>query len=215
MLFSIQNKMVFPVLLAVFSWVSAREIVDISRCGRRIQLDGFLIEWKENNRHAWSGSDNWYWDAINTPEGVAGYFYSAAVRCSSWTFHADARQPCSMTVPDTDTGKMKNVFFCANRTPQAKGFTLTVEWILPWDSVAVDSGGTYAVHVTGNSTCGDTLQPLLVTGSIEALKKRGGLLSRFGGWSIVIAAFAAVALMVRLKIRKKYCPARRRESLRR
>jgi hypothetical protein len=212
MLFSIQSKNFFPVLVAVFSLVSAREIVDISRCGRRIQLDGFLIDWKEKNRRTWSGSDNWYWDALNTPEGVAGYFCNEAVRCSSWTFHADARRPCAMKVPDTDTGKTKNSFFCANLT---SGFTLTVEWVIPWDSMAVDSGGTYAIHVTGNSTCGDTLQPLLITGSSDSLKDRGGLMSRFAEWSILIAALAAVVMVVRLKIRKKYCQSRRRESLRR
>jgi len=120
-----------------------------------------------------------------------------------------------MTVPATDTGKTKNSFFCANRTPQATGFALTVEWVIPWDAVAVDSGGTYAIHVTGNSTCGDTLQPLLITGSIESLKKRGRLMPRFAEWSIIIAALAAVVMVVRLKIRKKYCQSRRRESLRR
>lgn len=203
MRFSIQSTIFFPVVLAVYSLVSAREIVDVSSCGRRIQLDGFLIDWKEKNRRAWSGSDNWFWDALNTPDGVSGYFCSPAVRCSSWTFHADARRSCTITVPDPDTGKTKSRFFCATRTPQSMGFALVVEWVIPWDSVSVDSGGTYAIHVTGNSNCGDTLQPLLITGSREALRNRCRLMPWCAAWSILIAALAAVAIAVRLKIRKK------------
>jgi hypothetical protein len=201
-------------IAVVYSLVSAREIVDISRSGRRIQLDGFLIDWNEKDRRPWSGSDAWYWDALNTPEGVAGYFHSSAVRCSSWTFYADARhgasRPWEMPVPDTDTGKNGNGFFSTNRITRDSLFVLTVEFVIPWDSVVVDSGGTYAIHLMGNSSCGDSMQPLLVTGSIYSLKNNGGLSPRFAELIIFLAVLAVSSIMIRIKIRKKI---RRRESL--
>lgn len=42
------------------------------RQGRKIQVDGFLLEWSEAGARAWPGSA-WRWDAVSTADGVAGY----------------------------------------------------------------------------------------------------------------------------------------------
>jgi hypothetical protein len=213
MLSSIHNKLLFVLLLGIFCSVFAREVVDISRSGRRIQRDGFLIEWSEKSRREWSGSTVWYWDAVNTPEGVAGYFHSEATRCSSWTFQADVRHgaslPLELSVPDT--GETTGRFFCTARTQRDSLFVLTAEWVIPWDSVAVDSGGTYAIHLAGHSACGDTLQPLLCTGRYS-LRNRGRMGVGFGGWCILAVVLAGTVAVARQAFRKK---TRGRESLHR
>ncbi len=42
------------------------------RSGRKIQVDGFLLEWRDEDANVWPGS-NWRWDAVSTVDGVAGY----------------------------------------------------------------------------------------------------------------------------------------------
>jgi hypothetical protein len=46
--------------------------INMVRKGRRIQVDGFLLEWRGADAHVWPGS-NWRWDAVSTADGVAGY----------------------------------------------------------------------------------------------------------------------------------------------
>lgn len=42
------------------------------RQGRKIQVDGFLLEWKEADARSWPNTA-WLWDAVSTADGVAGY----------------------------------------------------------------------------------------------------------------------------------------------
>jgi len=45
---------------------------NIVRSGRKIQVDGFLLEWSDKDANVWPGS-NLRWDAVSTVDGVAGY----------------------------------------------------------------------------------------------------------------------------------------------
>jgi hypothetical protein len=203
------------VLPCIFFLASAARAADITRTGKRIQLDGFLIDWKENGRRAWGGSGGWYWDALNTPEGVAGYFSNAAARCSAWTFSlvalAGASGPRVIAVTDTGSGTMQD-FSCVSREPRDSAAAVTVEWILPWDSVALDSDGTYAVQVAGASACGDTLQPMLLAGSAGGRRGRGSEAPGVLFWGACAAACAAAAAAGLRKIRKRYCQTRTRRT---
>ena len=203
------------IVLAACSFSSAGgRVADIDRSGRSIQLDGFLIDWNQKNRHLWNGSKTWYWDAVNTPEGVAGYFHNPAVKCSLWTYYAEVRnlasRPWQMRVSDPAT--VKNGFFCSNRIKKDSLQVITFEWIIPWDSVAVDSTGSYTMHLAGNSVCGDTLQPFLLTGRVSSCKNRSSLPPRFAERLILIAVLLSFFVILQIKIRKK---TRRREWPRR
>ena len=200
----------FPLaVLAVYLYVSAGATADsIIRSGRRIQLDGFLIEWGVKNRHVWhaSGPNGWYWDAVNTVEGIAGYFHCPATPCSSWTICADARlsvsKPLQIRIPDPV--KAGNNFVCVNRAIKDSLYVITAEWILPWDSAGVDRTGKFLVRITGTSSCGDTLQPLCLTGSaIPRTNKGKGFAKR-----IILLTALAIFFVVMHSVRKK---TRRRE----
>jgi|WetSurMetagenome_2_1015567.scaffolds.fasta_scaffold332217_2 hypothetical protein len=201
--------------LVFYALAPASGVIDISRSGRMIQLDGFLIDWKEKERHSWSGSDKWYWDAVNTPEGVAGYFYNAADRCSTWTFSIDARHDAlrSQFIEVSGSGGgAKQGFYRSSRETHGSDVTRIVEWIIPWDSVAIDSSGTYAFHVAGMSACGDTLRRLFFTGSTAMYGNHGRVSPGVLLWSILAAVSMAIAVTGFFKIRQGY---RRTQALRR
>ena len=177
--------------------------VDIDRAGRRIQLDGFLMDWNEGARRPWPGSNEWFWDAINTPEGVAGYFYGAAPRCSSCTFYIDARRLTGE--PRKMSSKVRGKtggFYAVNQARGDSSSALTVEWIIPWDSVAVDSAGTYVINLAGTSACGDTLQPLLITGSMKSQKREGPLPPHFASRLLQFALLLGVFIWLQFRVRK-------------
>jgi len=46
--------------------------INTVRRGRKIQVDGFLLEWRVADANVWPGSE-WRWDAVSTAEGIAGY----------------------------------------------------------------------------------------------------------------------------------------------
>lgn len=195
-----------PVLLLIvtlFALPSAGETFDINRSGRKIQLDGFLMDWMEKNRQSWSGSTLWSWDAVNTADGIAGYFHAGgAPACSSWNFKVDAGRHghCEMvasSAKDTETA-----VYCVNRAPQQRNLqSITVEWLLQWDSVAVDSSGTYAINIAGNSACGDSLESMLFTGKKPS--KTGLLPKNFTLKLIAIILLFVVFFSMQIRIRKK------------
>lgn len=198
----------FAAAFVFYTPAPAAGIAAVSRSGRSIQLDGFLVDWKEKERRTWQGSDQWCWDAVNTPEGLAGYFHNAGDRCKPWTFYIDARngalRPRIVSVDDTGVETGRN-FAYTSLAVDSSAFCLTLEWVIPWDSLAVDSAGTYTVSVAGRSACGDTLQSLLLTG---VHRNRGRPAHEAALWGVLAAVSAAVLW----RIRKKR---RRRESLRR
>ena len=188
------------------------DTVSVLKSGRRIQLDGFLLDWVEKGRHVWHNSNGWVWDAVNTPEGLAGYFHCGMVACSSWTFYADLHR--LKTVPWTmslgDASQSGGAGFKAVRTARDTMFSMTFEWIIPWDSLACDSSGAYAVHIAAESGCADTLDPFLIVGSRG--RAASALPPRFAGRIVLIVVLLAVFIALQLAMRKKY---RRKGSLRR
>jgi hypothetical protein len=214
-----QHRLFLFLIPLITFMASAVETVTITRAGKAIQLDGFLIDWKGKERRAWRGPGNWSWDAINTTDGVAGYFRSPAVRCSTWTFSIDSRQgayrPMMVTVADTGS-ETKQSFVCASCTAHDSASAIVIEWVIPWDSVAIDSTGRYAIHVYGSSTCGDTLRSLDFTGSIAMLKANCREAPGAVFWVILAVVFAAIAAALILRIRRRYrqTRTRRTESLR-
>jgi hypothetical protein len=142
--------------------------IAVERHGRRVQVDGFLLEWDSKDANRWGGS-GWSWDAINTAEGVAGYFSSKGGQaCSSWVFNIDVANTgkvLSIKIPEQRTTD----FFAFDKGSFDNDGTHTVEWIVPWSvfetdggNNASDNGGNdaYPIILNAASDCGDTLAPL-------------------------------------------------------
>ena len=184
------------------------------RSGRSIQLDGFLIDWPEKMRRQWTGSTIWFWDAAATPEGVAGYCTSKSAPCSSWTIDVAAwelsRSPWEMK--NLNGGDAHSDRYRARHESHNGVNTITIEWLIPWDSIAVNSGGAYAIHVAGRSVCGDNLAPFFLNGNIHDMNERIPLPRMFTARLIIIAIMLGLFIGLQVVVRKK---SRRRESLRR
>jgi hypothetical protein len=197
------SRSIFLLVIALFALSPLPASADIVRNGRKIQLDGFLMDWIEKKRQVWKGSTLWSWDAVNTEEGVAGYFHSAgAAACSSWIFIVDAGRhgPREMCVSSVDSAE--NQFYRVNRSQQSGHRTsITVEWLLPWDSIVTDGSGAYGLNIRGRSSCGDSLDPVLLTGEKKAAPN--SLPSHFNERLGLIVALLAVFIVLRMRIRKK------------
>lgn len=194
--------------MAGISSAYSGDSVNIDRSGRRIQLDGFLMDWNEKNKHPWGGSAVWTWDAVKTTEGIAGYFHAKSAPCSSWTFYIDPRHASSRPIA-LRSGAGSSMYRTAGSLHDGS-FAVTFEWIIPWDSLSIDGAGTFAVNCAGVSGRGDTLRPLLMTGSVS--RKPDWLPSRFTERVVLIGVLLVLFLVLQRKVRKK---SHRRESPRR
>ena len=191
---------------------SENTVAESIRCGRRIQLDGFLIDWQEKTRRQWAGSTTWFRDAAATQEGVAGYFTNQSAPCSSWTMYIAARglirPPWEIR---TSNGNAHTGWYRTRHTYHDGVNAITIEWLIPWDSLAVDSCGAYAIHIVGHSDCGDSLEPLYLTGNIYAVIGKSSLPRIFSVRFIVLVVMLGLFIGLQYVVRKK---TRRRGLLR-
>ena len=161
---------------------------EIDRYGKRIQLDGFLVEWSQKTVKQWGNSagSKWYWDAINTPEGLAGYVRSGRrVDCSNWVFSFEP-QNFVMTVPEESTDS--SLYRVDKRLYDSLG-TVVLEWVIPWGKTGLDANGTYTVNLRGLSTCNDSLPALVLTGTRE---KNSGIVTP----SVILRLLLIITLII-------------------
>jgi hypothetical protein len=181
--------------------------VRIEEHGRTIQRDGFLPEWSPEEARTLGEDTTLAWDALNTPEGLAGYVrFSPRSACSSWTvtFFPDMRalqRPLAMRVDTAGEGWFYSVYEWEDDTTGM----LSAEWVIPWDTIRVDSTGEYEIGMYAASACGDTLEPVILTGNRAAREgTRGvfgpGLLARIA----IVAALLVLYLVLQARARKKY-----------
>ncbi len=178
------------------------------RSGRAIQLDGFLIDWQETMRKPWAGSSLWFRDAAATPEGLAGYAISRSPSCSTWTIFFVAREPSqpplSMKIPAADTATGS---YCVRHERLNGIATLTIEWLVPWDSITVNAWGDYAVRLWGLSSCGDSLATIAMAGTIKPRSGKDSLQKmlalRFVLLAIMLGFFIGLQFMVRKRPRRR------------
>jgi hypothetical protein len=156
---------IFIALLAAD--VFAVEIHTIGKSGRMIQLDGFLMEWRKDSAKVWGADSLWQWDALGTREGLAGYFKAGGKRlkCADWTFRFLPHGLSPYLTMDVRTGAKSDQTFYRIALPGATpDSTMVAEWVLPWDSITVDSTGAYQIGLMAFDMCKDTLQPVIFTG---------------------------------------------------
>lgn len=138
----------------------------VDRQGRAIQADGFLLEWAEKDAaSSVYRQKKLNYDAVNTPQGVAGY-----VRVAS----PDTCQPASFLLGPGVSSKHLYMTIGADAAPTdlhavQKGFadtdtSVTVEWIVPKAQLIVNDSGNYTVALTIITSCRDTIPPVVFLG---------------------------------------------------
>ncbi len=196
----------FILVLFVFGCSVAQQNYFVKEHERRIQLDGFLLEWKSSSSKNWYKDSLWLWDVINTPEGITGYFKSKMTpECSDWTFtfkNNDNSRKFIIAIRKDTLNKGNSDFYQIDRQTLSTSGIVIVEWVIPWDSLKIDSSGLYKIHVTGVSACGDSLAEITMSGNQKISKSRSvwsGTAIRF----VMIAVLAIVFIYMRRKVRKK------------
>lgn len=197
---SIHQTVVFVLILSFIN-ISAQTKVDINNYGHKIQLDGFLMEWNLKAAKKWDKNQHFFWDAVNTSEGLAGFIKSAGkLTCKNWNFTVDPEKaaPFNIRIPSES---LETNFYAIDRQAFDSTGMISLEWLIPWDSIAFDSSGEYAVSLSGTSGCGDTLDPLFLTG--KQGKAPGiisaALLFRVGLFVILLL----ILIVLRIRIRNR------------
>jgi len=155
-------------LLTLFAGdIFAVEVHAIGKSGRMVQLDGFLMEWRKDSAKVLGPDSLWQWDAVNTREGLAGYFKTDArhLKCPDWTFRFLPHQLSSYKNMDLRMGpKSDQTFYRIAQSGATPDSSMDAEWVIPWDSITVDSSGAYQIGLMAFDGCKDTLQPVIFTG---------------------------------------------------
>ncbi|MBN1306553.1 MAG: hypothetical protein JXA18_01450 [Chitinispirillaceae bacterium] len=172
--------------------------VEITRSGRAIMLDGFLMEWRMRTARAWGGDRTWLWDAATTPEGVAGYVrMQFAPPCSGWVIGFSGPSidaPFEVRLP-ADSIVQSDFVKMADDGSGA----YTLEWLFPRSQRRINNDTPFVLTIGGRCRGGDTL-PVLVLRAAHAGKKfpaRESLIGR----AVLISILAAMYFFTLRKIR--------------
>ena len=165
---------IFAFLFCCISTVHAVQIYPVTKNGRQIQLDGFLLEWEKSESKSLIAGSPWSWDVINTREGLTGYFKAEKqlVCKGPWTFRF---LPCRLS-PYQSMAIITNAnadsqFYRVTHSDAGPDKDVVCEWILPWKKVCHDSTGAYQVGLFAFDACGDTVPPVILTGHVYNPKK--------------------------------------------
>lgn len=195
-------RKIFILIVLIIVKSGAQQDFDISGFSKRIQVDGFLMEWNGKSVKKWSRDSMWCWDAINTSNGVAGYIRSRkAVSCSSWVFILDpygGTAPFEIQIPQDSATD----FYCLDCQNYDSLKKVTFEWVLPWESIEADSEEVYSIRLTAKSDCGDSLISMLLIGS---KKKQDSFFAKINILRIIliiVSIYVAVAIILKITQRK-------------
>jgi len=171
--------------------------INMVRRGRKIQVDGFLLEWRDADANVWPGS-NWRWDAVSTADGVAGYVSLPAGAESDWVFELTAvntGKSVEINLPGRPSGK----YFAFDKEDFDAGGPLTAEWVVPWEFFEDgEDSATYKLSISASGKSGGgVLRPLVLTVAVpEEPRAPGGPLTRLA-MIVIIAALTLTLVVVR------------------
>ncbi|MBD3241528.1 MAG: hypothetical protein GF331_13145 [Chitinivibrionales bacterium] len=172
----------------------------VSKYGRGIQCDGFLMEWEEQAALPVPGFPAAAWDASNTPRGLAGYIrVPSGGSCSPVSLvltQPDSDSAWQLTVVGSDTGAGEWYATAVH------GQWRIVEFELPWETLQIDSSHAYAVRAQLRDTCGGQ-GAWWITGTSESPLRRvltPTVVRRIVLIVVLLVAYAA--LYIRLKTKR-------------
>jgi hypothetical protein len=177
------------------------EYYTIAVKSKRIQIDGILMEWNVANADTVAGV--YVWDAMHTPEGLAGYLRF------SWR-DSCGKLRCNMYPGPGTTGRYRAIdpdslprdalIYAVDLDKTASCSTAVVEWQLAWQDIPLDSTGVYTVAIDA-FTCTDTLARLVLTGNPVGSGRRLAP-NRLTGQIISIVVLMTAYLIARARAKK-------------
>jgi len=195
---------------------------NVVRSGRKIQVDGFLLEWRGEDANIWPGSD-WRWDAVSTVDGVAGYVSLPAGTIKDIvnnTINNDStdaanRPDLVLTLRAVNTGRTLKInlpgqpsgaHFAFDKEEFDAGGPLTAEWIVPWEYFDDDEedSATYELALAAEGADVGELRPLVLTIVVpNEPRAPGGLLTRLTMVAAIAALTAVLIVTRRRQMREK------------
>ncbi|HEX2957396.1 MAG TPA: hypothetical protein VHO70_11220 [Chitinispirillaceae bacterium] len=197
------HRTLFTILFIFCFQIFSQQSVEIDRYGKRVQIDGYLVEWSEKTSKKWDSTGNWQWDVVNTPEGISGYFRSLTAQpCSSLNVTIESSGGKKPFTLDINSGiAPRNAFFRIDQELYKESKKLVIEWVIPWDQADIDRLGRYALDIRGNNRCGDTISSIMITGNKEPPAKiiTGKIIIQ----AVFIVILLSLYIVVRIKIMRQ------------
>jgi hypothetical protein len=180
--------------------LSAQQRFHVDQSGKAIQVDAFLIEWKSEDADTSKETFPIIWDAINTPQGVAGYIrYSNDDSCllTDVKIFPDMNNMHTFMKFSYDTSIKGAGFYAYEKSYEDNKTSITTEWVIPWDSIPVDSLNQYEIGFILSNSCNEMTKPLTFYGK-RAIVKKGRILT-----PKVIAQIVTIIILLLLFLRLK------------
>jgi hypothetical protein len=210
---NIAQSFLFIIIFALLFDAFPMTTFIVAKTGRKVQLDGFLLEWPKDGAKKMGAASLWMWDALNTKEGLTGYFKAPAAAGNDWTFLFLPERLSSYSKMklsfSSDSGQS---FYRISRPGSSLDSSMTGEWVIPWATIAIDSLGKYKVGIVAYSDRGDTLPAMVLAG--EAPRENAP-----PSWGKVyfkaalLVALLGVLFYIQRKIKRKTAPRSKKRAV--
>ncbi len=195
------------IFLYVFSVKSENpRRIHVDRDARSIQVDGLLPEWNLECSRTIKDSFSIILDAVNTREGVAGYirfpykdsYSKMLVKIFPHRDNAHGFMP--MIIDIAGHGER---FYAVDRIMENKDTILIAEWLVPWDSLSIDSAGYYRMEFTAHNSCNDTVSAFILFGKRFSGERSNTIIIRILFQLLSIVILLILFLWLRAKAKGK------------
>jgi hypothetical protein len=163
----IKNLITGIFFLQSFFLLDTQNIYTIDTKGRPIQIDAFLIEWNISSVKKINSPTPFFWDAMNTSQGISGYFRfpvnDSCEKIAVDIFTSLDKTKRSISI-QTDTIPSSKTHYAVEKIDNQEGKSVITEWIIPWDCIPTDSIGKYEIEFFIHNTCGDNSHPIFFKG---------------------------------------------------
>lgn len=173
----------------------------ITRSGKKILHDGFLMEWGAHPAQQWDSTGNWVWDAVSTSEGPAGYLrLQNASPCSTWTISITSsvdKKTRVLHLPSDSLAKINECRFDYSEFDSLG--TFTVEWLFPFETAASAKASSMYLTFSAQNNC-QIHVPVMVL-SYTRIKDKGKSKFTLIGQGLIILILALLYFKIQRKIR--------------
>lgn len=182
--------------LGLFSFSIADSTYTITKSGRKIQLDGFLLEWKKIDAKSFGSCVTG--DIISTKEGLSGYFIlNDSNNCfdSVLIYTAQSKDnPATFSLRDT----MGNDNYKVNTGSENSKI---IEWVLPWKSVLSEKENIYFGQIVFKNSKQNSSKDLYFQG--EKVSSKKATLPAYIPKLILVAFLLLLFILYQLKLRQQ------------